>query len=904
PPQSLSANEPGDLLHELQVHQFELEVQNEELKHSQRALELSREKYFKLYDIAPVGYCSISSSGLVVEANLKACELFGLDRTYLKRQLFSSFIYKDDTHIYYQAVKNLSKTGDSQTCELRFIMKNGDIIWVLLDISSTQDEGGVIFYLVALSDITGRKEIENVLEKARIELAISKISEDEAFEYSESIINTVRESLIVLDNNLRVVSASRSFYDFFKVAQEDTLGRLIYDLGNKQWDIPELRRLLETILPEKTVFDNYEVSHDFTSIGRKVMLLNARQVLRKSGKERIILLAIEDITERKKLEKEKGEVAFLLSERIKELNCFYSISSIIELPGISLDKMLQKIADIIPTGYQYPVNTCARITIDGKEHKTDNYRETKQKQSTDIVISNTKYGSVEVFYLKERREIDINIFIKEEQDLLEAIAQRLARVIERKKAKDALIVSKHRQEMANTAGGVGIWNLDLVSNELTWDDQMFALYGITRDQFSNVYQSWVSVLHPEDIVQGDAETQMAIRGEKELDTEFRIIWPDGTIRHINARAQVQRDDSGKPLEMMGTNYDITDQKKKEEEILKLSYHDMLTGLYNRRFLEAEIKRLDTERQLPLSIIIGDLNNLKLTNDTFGHQEGDKLLIETTSLLKKVCRSDDILARWGGDEFVILLPKTSIAAAEEIAQRIKKECSELFIQKMPIGLAIGIASKSESRQNMEDIIFEAESNMYKNKLAGKQSSAGSVIAALEQALYEKSNETMEHTQRIKELSLKFGKKLKLHLHQLDELALLASLHDIGKVAVPETILLKEGALSESEWEVIKTHPATGFNIAQSSPQIAHIAKYILSCHENWDGSGYPEGLAKEEIPLLSRIVAIADSYDVMTYKRAYKNSMSKEDAVKELKRCAGTQFDPVLVGKFIEILAEK
>jgi len=477
-------------------------------------------------------------------------------------------------------------------------------------------------------------------------------------------------------------------------------------------------------------------------------------------------------------------------------------------------------------------------------------------------------------------------------------------ITERRIAEEKLLETNHRQKMANAAGGVGIWNLNLTTNELTWDDQMFALYGITRKQFTSVYQAWISGLHPEDAERGDREIQMAARGEKEFDTEFRVVWPDGTIHHINARAQVRRDGTGKPLEMIGTNYDITDRKRAEEVIIHLSYHDQLTGLYNRRFFKEEIKRLDTKRQLPLSIILGDLNNLKLTNDAFGHQEGDRLLTETAKLLKKVCRSDDILARWGGDEFVILLPKTSIAAAEEIAQRIEKECSELFIQKIPIGLAIGIAAKTESRQNMEDIIFEAESNMYKNKLAGKQSNAGSVIAALEQALYEKSNETMDHTQRLRELSIKLGKKLNLHPHQLDELSLLASLHDIGKVAVPETILLKEGALSEKEWEVIRKHPATGFNIAQSSPQIAHIAKYILSCHENWDGSGYPSGLAKEKIPLLSRIMAIADSYDVMTSKRTYKSAMSKDDAVKELRRCSGTQFDPALVEKFIEVLAEQ
>ena len=157
--------------------------------------------------------------------------------------------------------------------------------------------------LLAIEDITERKEIEAGLEKTRKELEVIKKSADEVSEFAESIINTVREPLISLDQDLRVVSVSRSFYEFFKVKPEETVGQLIYDLGNKQWNIPKLRELLETILPQKTTFDNYEVEHDFTTIGRRIMLLNARQIERGAGKERIILLAIEDITERREIEK-------------------------------------------------------------------------------------------------------------------------------------------------------------------------------------------------------------------------------------------------------------------------------------------------------------------------------------------------------------------------------------------------------------------------------------------------------------------------------------------------------------------------------------------------------------------------------------------------------------------------
>jgi two-component system cell cycle sensor histidine kinase PleC len=165
-----------------------------------------------------------------------------------------------------------------------------------------QKEIGSQMILLAIEDITERREIENGLEKARKELEATKISEDEAREYAESIINTVREPLIALDQDLRVVSVSRSFYEVFKVNPKETVGQLIYDLGNKQWNIPKLRELLETILPQKATFDNYEVEHDFATIGRRIMLLNARQIQRVLGKERIILLAIEDITERREIE--------------------------------------------------------------------------------------------------------------------------------------------------------------------------------------------------------------------------------------------------------------------------------------------------------------------------------------------------------------------------------------------------------------------------------------------------------------------------------------------------------------------------------------------------------------------------------------------------------------------------
>src|SRR5450759_1104767 len=199
--------------------------------------------------------------------------------------------------------------------------------------------------LLAIDDITARREIENGLEKARKELEVIKQSEDETRDYAESIINTVREPLIALDQDLRVVTASRSFYEVFKVKPEETLGQLIYDLGNKQWNIPKLRELLETILPQKTTFDNYEVEHNFATIGRRIMLLNARQIQRGMGKERIILLAIEDITERKEieagLEKTRKELEVIKQSEDETREYAESIINTVREPLIALNQDLR-----------------------------------------------------------------------------------------------------------------------------------------------------------------------------------------------------------------------------------------------------------------------------------------------------------------------------------------------------------------------------------------------------------------------------------------------------------------------------------------------------------------------------------------------------------------------------------
>lgn len=383
--------------------------------------------------------------------------------------------------------------------------------------------------------------------------------------------------------------------------------------------------------------------------------------------------------------------------------------------------------------------------------------------------------------------------------------------------------------------------------------------------------------------------------------EIQCYRKDNTPIYASLSAAPLRSYTGSVNGILIIADDITLRQQNEEQLRYLSFHDSLTGLYNRAYFEEELKRLNTVRQLPLSIIIGDVNGLKLVNDTFGHGEGDKYLLGIVQVLKDSCRKEDVICRWGGDEFAVLLPNTGGEVVSKICRRIQAACSETGGHLIPLSISLGAITKEDESQDIQEMLKKAEDRMYRNKLVDSRRASTSVISALQKALAENTNETEEHALRLQSYALKLGYALELSFDELDDLTILCALHDIGMIALPAEITNKEGVFTPEEREIMKQHSETGYRIAKTVPHLTYIADKILAHHERWDGRGYPNGLKGVDIPLVSRIFTLVDAYEAMTAGRPYRKARNSAVALEELQINAGSQFDPALVKIFVEIM---
>ncbi|WP_369792879.1 diguanylate cyclase [Geobacillus sp. FW23] len=354
--------------------------------------------------------------------------------------------------------------------------------------------------------------------------------------------------------------------------------------------------------------------------------------------------------------------------------------------------------------------------------------------------------------------------------------------------------------------------------------------------------------------------------------------------------------------------------------------DHLTGLYNHGFFKETLKEQFSDCKLlkqPLTLAFLDLDDFKKYNDRNGHLQGDRLLTFFGKLLQKAVEGTNFtVARYGGEEFAILMPNTTKEDAYAFLNRLRKEVNDTYfegVEHIPyrcLSFSCGIAEMEKDMYESEELIHRADQALYYAKAQGKNNvqlydkhnmcldeiKFKQDLEALEQQVkffLSKDVYTYRHSKRVFKYALEFGSRLdELTDHERQTLILGALIHDIGKIEVPRDILNKRGKLEKHEWEIIKKHVTWGREIVAAEKRFDDLLPLVELHHERYDGKGYPYGLKGEEIPKLARILCIIDSFDAMTTERPYQPTKTFEEALEEIKRCAGTQFDPVYAAKFI------
>ena len=421
-------------------------------------------------------------------------------------------------------------------------------------------------------------------------------------------------------------------------------------------------------------------------------------------------------------------------------------------------------------------------------------------------------------------------------------------------------------------------------------------YGYSREDLLNMCIDEINMLPKEDI---KYKRMKVLRKEQEHFT-FPHKLKDGQIRMVDVYSSpIHFKDK---TALYSIVFDVTKREEALKEITYISYHDYLTGAYNRRFFEEEFERLNTETNFPIAVVMGDVNGLKLINDSIGHLEGDKMLKDVVNRIKEALRCRDVLARIGGDEFGIILTKTEEQEAHDIVKRmtqsIEKKDSDQTSGLRVLSVSFGFAVQKEIGDDLGLLMKEAEGYMYSKKFYDTRSLKGKTINVVMNALFEKSPREKLHSERVGNISSKIAEALGFDMESTNKIRTAGYLHDIGKIGIAENILNKKGKLDEQEMLVMKSHSERSWRILQNTQEFSEISNIVLYHHEKWDGSGYPKGLKEEEIPIKSRIIKVADAFDAMTNDRSYRKKMTQAEAISELQNCSGTDFDPQVVEIFI------
>ena len=775
-----------------------------------------------------------------------------------------------------------------------------------------------------------------LLIKNNNKLKISKLKIQNINELMQTIIDADDSLICLKDENLRYMFVNRAVEAFFKRSADKVIGCDDYALTNNRI-AQKIRRTDSAVLSEKTLVVNEE---EWDGQIYKITKFPVKMLNGKLGVGAFIRDVTEERNSLKKLEK--------VLQRYKILMDVFdrSFQSVQE----HLDYVLHRSLKLAESQYGYiylydeekrefTLNSWTNGVMD--ECKIVEKQTVYQLEKTGIwgeVVRQRKPIVVNDFeqpnplkkgypkgHVQLKKYMSVPIIIDDhivavvgmgnkrtdydQNDVYEItlLMNNAWQAIKRREAQEKLIYERNRylQTLVSIGDGVMVVNregriemLNTVAQDLTGWKLADAIDKHYKEIFFIAHeQKGIEIEDPIEKVFETGRTQ-------ELGNNIMLTSKNGTRYDLEDSAAPIKDDMGTIVGVILVFRDVTEKKEQRKKIEYLSYHDSLTGLYNRRFFEEEMHRLDAERDLPISIIMGDVNKLKLTNDIFGHSFGDKLLQKVAEVLKNVCRADDIIARWGGDEFVILLPKTNMDEAERIVTRIKNEFANEQIKAIKGSISMGVGIKQNMVEDITQTLKDAEEKMYFMKMLERDEVQNSTIDEIIKTLHQSGVGEKEHSIRVCELCSKLGEKLKLSEVDISKLKQAAYLHDIGKIVLNISLLKKSDYFNSQEWDEIKKHSIIGYRILNSFDHTVDLAEPVLAHHEQWDGKGYPKGLQGEEIPILARIISIVETYDRITHSSANTASKSSTEAIQIIRENAGKQFDPKIAEIFAQMIEPK
>ncbi len=472
--------------------------------------------------------------------------------------------------------------------------------------------------------------------------------------------------------------------------------------------------------------------------------------------------------------------------------------------------------------------------------------------------------------------------------------------LERKTAQDKLILERNKYWQTIVSIGDGVMVVDRQGRIEMLNTVAQKLTGWTQEEAVGRAYGEVFLLSHENESEEIADPVQAVFDTdliQELGNSAILTSRDRKRYNLEDSAAPVKDENGTTVGVVLVFRDVTYKKEQRKKIEFLSYHDSLTGLYNRRFFEESLMRLDTRRNLPISVIMGDVNGLKLTNDIFGHAFGDVLLQNVSEVFRRTCRTDDIIARWGGDEFVVLLPKTTMDEAKNVMERIREGFAEVQIKAIKGSISLGSHTKTTDDEDIVETLDKAEGNMYISKTVDRETVKGDAIKEIISQLHKNHPEEKGHAERVGALCYRMGKLLRLSEGDAHKLKFGGLLHDIGKISLLPGL---EGA-AKPELNDKKEHATVGYRILHSFDDTLDLAEAALYHHERWDGEGYPKGIKGQALPLIARVVAVADYYDKLTHPAPGTKAKTLEEAAQIVEDNAGKRFDPQIASLFVKMV---